>query len=168
MISLKENWSKQLNNALFMLLISVLLYISHDWLTISILVFILSLAILVTEGIRLYHIYKKPKIYDFKSDKERFIAGFFDRNKIKYEYERKVKIKGQELKPDFYLPEYDVYLEYWGNLNDSHYYEIYKQKKALYKYDETPLIELFEDNLTDVRTLDRKFHERLRKIMKNR
>ena len=54
-----------------------------------------------------------------KSHAEQKIADFLSRNGIRYEYERPFEVGiwifNKELcKPDFYLPDYDVYVEYWG------------------------------------------------------
>lgn len=54
-----------------------------------------------------------------KSQEEVLIANFLFRNGIQYEYEEKYKYKTAskqfgQYKPDFYLPEYDVYIEHFG------------------------------------------------------
>lgn len=53
-----------------------------------------------------------------KSVAERNIANFFFIHGIKFEYEPAVRwsdqIDGKEYHPDFYLPEYDIYIEHWG------------------------------------------------------
>jgi hypothetical protein len=52
-----------------------------------------------------------------RSRAEKTIADYFTDNDIVYEYEP-VLMGGtnheREMRPDFYLPEYDVYVEYWG------------------------------------------------------
>jgi hypothetical protein len=75
-----------------------------------------------------------------KSNAERKIADYFTKNKIKYEYEDEVRLGlfGRKLHPDFYLPEHDVYVEYWGlvNLSDERekekYVQTMKRKMAQY------------------------------------
>jgi hypothetical protein len=51
-----------------------------------------------------------------KSGGERILADYFYRNKIRYEYEKAaIGDSGRMIsRPDFYLPDYDVYVEYWG------------------------------------------------------
>lgn len=51
-----------------------------------------------------------------KSGGERMIADYFFRNKIRYEYEKPVMGTANRriARPDFYLPDYDIYVEYWG------------------------------------------------------
>jgi len=57
-----------------------------------------------------------------KSVGEKRIADYFERNNIRYVYEKEARTKAlffsQKISsPDFYLPEYDVYVEYWGLVN---------------------------------------------------
>lgn len=51
-----------------------------------------------------------------KSGGERMIADYFFKNKIRYEYEKPATGAANRIisRPDFYLPDYDVYVEYWG------------------------------------------------------
>jgi len=51
---------------------------------------------------------------EVKSQAERTIADYFFVNGIKYEYEYKIRGIGSS---DFYLPDYDVFVEYWGLVN---------------------------------------------------
>ncbi|MHA1794215.1 MAG: UvrD-helicase domain-containing protein [Promethearchaeota archaeon] len=74
----------------------------------------------------LYYKYMRNKRYttlngiEVKSISERDIGNFLFMNGIKFEYEAVVdwvdKDEGDERKyrPDFYLPEWDVYIEHWG------------------------------------------------------
>ena len=49
-----------------------------------------------------------------QSDGERRIADFLDQQGIPYRYDERVRIiDGYAVRPDFYLPELDVYIEYW-------------------------------------------------------
>ncbi|WP_415280948.1 hypothetical protein [Candidatus Nitrososphaera sp. FF02] len=51
-----------------------------------------------------------------KSGGERIIADYFYHSKIRYQYEKAaIGDSGRRIsRPDFYLPDYDVYVEYWG------------------------------------------------------
>lgn len=54
-----------------------------------------------------------------KSQEEVFIANFLFRNGVNYEYEEKYQYKTAskqfgQYKPDFYLPDYNVYIEHFG------------------------------------------------------
>jgi len=70
-----------------------------------------------------YYEYMRNKKYttlkgeSVKSIAERDIANFFFTHKIEYEYEKEVdwiKNNNQEYNPDFWLSEYDIYIEHWG------------------------------------------------------
>ncbi len=50
-----------------------------------------------------------------QSDGERRIADWLANHNIDYRYDERYRIlNGHAIRPDFYLPEYDVYIEYWG------------------------------------------------------
>ena len=55
----------------------------------------------------------------FKSEGERRIADFLESNSIKYHYEPGLLINSASQKPrlwypDYYLPEFGAYIEYYG------------------------------------------------------
>jgi len=50
-----------------------------------------------------------------QSDGERRIAEWLAAHHITFRYDDRLRIvEGRQIRPDFYLPEYDVYIEYWG------------------------------------------------------
>ncbi len=52
-----------------------------------------------------------------RSNSERAIADYFSRNNIRYTYEQPAfnRWSGRRIsRPDFCLPEYGIYVEYWG------------------------------------------------------
>ncbi|RKX40670.1 MAG: hypothetical protein DRP64_12335, partial [Verrucomicrobia bacterium] len=50
-----------------------------------------------------------------QSDGERMIAEILAASNIRYRYDERFRIlDGYAIRPDFYLPEYDVYIEHWG------------------------------------------------------
>jgi len=50
-----------------------------------------------------------------QSDGERLIAEWLTAHGIAYRYDDRLRIiEGRQIRPDFYLPEFDVYIEYWG------------------------------------------------------
>ena len=50
-----------------------------------------------------------------QSDGERRIAEWLSAEGIAYRYDERFRIlDGYAIRPDFYLPEFDVYIEYWG------------------------------------------------------
>jgi len=67
------------------------------------------------------------------STPEKFVSDYFRRKKIKFIFEKPLKLSsGEVLKPDFYLPEFDVYVEVWGGYNNPKYYPKYWHRKKLY------------------------------------
>jgi hypothetical protein len=57
-----------------------------------------------------------------RSHAEQRIADYFEKVGLRYEYERELTarflfFKFKISRPDFYLPDYDVYVEYWGLLD---------------------------------------------------
>ena len=74
---------------------------------------------------------------NFKSEGEQRIAHFLDDNSIKYHYEPGVLVNSYEKKPriwypDFYLPEFGTYLEYFGLVGQEDYDRGVKRKKSTY------------------------------------
>ena len=50
-----------------------------------------------------------------QSDGERIIAEFLRQHSIAFRYDERIRIiEGYAIRPDFYLPEFDLYIEYWG------------------------------------------------------
>jgi hypothetical protein len=88
-----------------------------------------------------------------KSKAEKTIADYFVSRSIKYEYEKMVRTWALGSKigfPDFYLPEYDVYVEYWGDPNDAHYNRCMKWKMAKYREHNYKFISIYPDNLANL------------------
>ncbi len=78
-----------------------------------------------------------------QSDGERLIAEFLQKRSIAYRYDERIRIvEGYAIRPDFYLPEFDVYIEYWGM--DTIDYKIGMLKKQkLYQQEGKRLISLY-------------------------
>lgn len=105
---------------------------------------------------------------EVKSHGEQAIADFLSRNGIRYEYERPIEVGiwifNEELcKPDFYLPDYDVYVEYWGMLHaeEGSTRNGYRAKMAWkfeqYKRYNVKVVSIYPNNL---RNLDWVFRKR--------
>ena len=74
---------------------------------------------------------------NFKSRGESKIANFLAYNNIKYRYEQAVFIEAGDQKlriwyPDFYLPEFGMYIEYYGIVGDPDYDKGIKAKESAY------------------------------------
>jgi hypothetical protein len=84
----------------------------------------------------------------YKSAGERKIAGFLGRNNIRYLYEAPVLINSYDSKariwyPDFYLPEFKTYIEYYGLAGDPDYERGIKKKELSYQKSEMDVISLY-------------------------
>lgn len=102
---------------------------------------------------------KTLKYEKVKSEQELIIANFLFLNGINYEYEAKYKYATanenyRQYHPDFYLVDYDIYLEHFGITKDNHAYQYNKDeekkylkgidyKRKLHKYYNTKLIETY-------------------------
>lgn len=81
-----------------------------------------------------------------QSDGERKIANFLKEHGIDYRYDERVRIvDGYAIRPDFYLPEFDLYIEYWGM--DTVDYKIgMLKKKKLYQQQGKRMISLYRED----------------------
>ena len=74
---------------------------------------------------------------EFKSEGERRIAYFLDGNSIRYQYEAGVLVNSVDDKPriwypDFHLPEFGTYIEYFGLAGQQDYDRGIKKKEKVY------------------------------------
>ncbi len=87
----------------------------------------------------------------FKSKGERKIAAFLDRLNIQYTYQPAVLVQDQEYQriwyPDFGLPKYSIFIEYFGMENDPVYNERTKHKLAAYRNSEIDVISVYPSHL---------------------
>lgn len=72
-----------------------------------------------------------------------YILGF---NHI---YEKKIKILKNQVKCDWYLPDYDIYIEYWG-FHGKNYLKRKKEKIKLYKKAKLKLISIENHMFSDI------------------
>lgn len=88
-----------------------------------------------------------------QSDGERIIADYLTRQHIAYRYDERMQIiDGYAIRPDFYLPEFDLYIEYWG-MDTADYKIGMLKKQKLYQMQGKKLISLhFHDKprLTEI------------------
>jgi hypothetical protein len=106
-----------------------------------------------------------------KSIGEKRIADYFERNNIRYVYEKEARTKAllfssKISNPDFYLPDYDVYVEYWGlvNADDNYtrtrYERSMKRKMAIYHQNNIKFISIYPRNLQNLDWIFRKKFEK--------
>jgi hypothetical protein len=75
-----------------------------------------------------------------QSDGERRIAEWLHSRGIAYRYDERFRIlEGHAIRPDFYLPEFDVYIEYWG-LDTADYKIGMLKKQQLYQQEGKRLV----------------------------
>jgi DNA helicase-4 len=105
-----------------------------------------------------YSDYEKPYTTldgtNVRSKSERYIADWLYIHNIKYVYEPLINFKDFDFKPDFYIPEANIYLEHISNLSK----EI-KEKGIQFKIAEKLLIKTHESMTKDIST----FYEYLEK-----
>lgn len=82
-----------------------------------------------------------------QSGGERCIAEWLTARGIAYRYDAKFRIIAEfQIRPDFYLPELDVYIEYWG-LNSPQYKMSMYKKQTLYQQEGKRLISVYPQDL---------------------
>jgi hypothetical protein len=78
-----------------------------------------------------------------QSEGERIIADWLTAHSIGFRYDERFRIlSGHAVRPDFYLPELDVYIEYWG-LDTADYKVGMLKKQQLYQQEGKRLISVF-------------------------
>lgn len=88
-----------------------------------------------------------------KSKSERDIDNYLFENKIAHAYEKALVIGNETFHPDFYLPEFDLYIEHWGyDENNIEYTKRKEYKLPKYKEKGITLISTYEKDMKDVDT----------------
>jgi len=83
-----------------------------------------------------------------QSKGEKMIAEWLTNHGVTYRYDTKYRIIGEfQIRPDFYLPEIDVYVEYWGLDTPKYKMSMYK-KKMLYQQEGKRLISVYPKDLS--------------------
>lgn len=78
---------------------------------------------------------------------EKQVAEWLERKGVPYRYDGRLRIiEGFQIRPDFYLPELDVYIEYWG-LDTPRYKAGMYLKQDLYMHAGKKLISLYPSDL---------------------
>lgn len=109
---------------------------------------------------------------EVRSRAEQKIADYFDSIGLRYEYERELEtgfwiFTEKVSSPDFYLPDYDVYVEYWGMLNvdsdydRSKYTREMKYKMARYHDLGVKFISIYPGNMKNLDWIFRKKFEKI-------
>jgi len=86
-----------------------------------------------------------------QSDGERLICEALTEQGIRYRYDERFRIlNGHAIRPDFYLPEFDLYIEYWG-MDTADYKIGMLKKQQLYQQQGKKLISLYPDDKLNLR-----------------
>ena len=73
---------------------------------------------------------------------EQRIGDWLAAHRIAYRYDERIILAGDiRIRPDFYLPEFDLYIEYWG-MDTPEYLENMRKKRILYQRDRKKLISI--------------------------
>ncbi len=88
-----------------------------------------------------------------QSDGERLIADWLAAHNIAYRYDERYRIlSGHAIRPDFYLPEFDLYIEYWG-MDTADYKIGMLKKQQLYQQEGKRIISLYPPDKTRLDTV---------------
>lgn len=84
-----------------------------------------------------------------RSRAEAMIDAWLYENRIVHAYERLVRVE-QKMYCDFYLPEYDLYIEFWGLENDPKYKARKEKKLEIYRKNELKLVEIKDEHISNL------------------
>lgn len=79
-----------------------------------------------------------------KSEQEVDVDNYLYNHRIVHSYELEIN---EKLHPDFYIPEYDVYIEYWSSANNPDYFEEAAFKLIEYAKKKLTVIGLYREDL---------------------
>ena len=124
---------------------------------IFLIIFIVILYFILKIKKALKKVEKRKKPFSFKcidghivkSKGELIIDNQLYRLAIQHEYESIIKIHGNRIKTDWYLPKFNIYIEYWGYYGKD--YEKRKEEKIiLYQKGKIKLISIEDIMFTDI------------------
>ena len=84
-----------------------------------------------------------------RSRAEAMIDAWLYENRIVHAYERLVRVE-QKMYCDFYLPEFDLYIEFWGLENDPKYRARKEKKLEIYRQNELRLVEIKDEHISNL------------------
>lgn len=104
------------------------------------------------EDIRIKYVakYRADDGHIVRSRGEIIIDNYLFKNNISHVYEKKVynnEKPEEECTTDFYLPQYDTYIEFWGIENNENYNTIKLYKENIYKKNNYKIINVYSENL---------------------
>lgn len=96
-----------------------------------------------------------------QSHGEEVLANYFHEHKIRFVYDQQTRFsffQGAAIRPDFFLPDFDVYIEYWGMKGNAEYDQKTKWKKSVYRKYHKRLIDIYVSDIKSERYI-KKFQE---------
>lgn len=84
-----------------------------------------------------------------RSRAEAMIDAWLYENRIVHAYERLVPVE-QKMYCDFYLPEFNLYIEFWGMENDPKYKARKEKKLNIYRQNELRLVEIKDEHINNL------------------
>ena len=85
-----------------------------------------------------------------QSHGERIVAEFLSEHGIQYRYDERIRIvQGLAIRPDFYLPEFDLYIEYWGMTTIDYKMAMLKKRK-LYQQEGKRLVSVYYSDMPNL------------------
>jgi predicted nuclease of restriction endonuclease-like RecB superfamily len=84
-----------------------------------------------------------------RSKAELIIDNYLYNHSIIHEYEKKINVHGKSILYDWYLPEFDVYIEYWG-FYGKNYIKRKEEKIRLYKKGKLDLVSIEDIMFKDI------------------
>lgn len=132
---------------------------------------------LVEESVKRYKIIYPFKTNKYDSKAEEEIANYFTRKNIIFHHHHGISVPKTfcgfnipliniDLEPDFFLPEFNVFVEYWGLIENPEYKKSqYDFKMKLYQENDIDVISLYPKNL---KNLDWDFTMKLLELIKIR
>ncbi len=113
-----------------------------------------------------------PRFPTLKGEKvrslsEKYIADYLFTNRLDYQYEKALTLEGYTIKPDFYLPTYNIYIEFWGMLdgNNPQYWKSFEWKTDKYQKHKVKFIPLRNEDLPDLANV---FHIKLQQAIRSK
>ena len=137
---------------------------SFVFLVVLIIIFLLISVFQKHEKIQYGYSTQTIKGEEVRSHAEQTIADYFFKNGINYEYEHNIRGIGR---PDFYLPDYNIVVEYWGLVDvedesvKNQYVKKMRWKMAQYHSQNVKFISIYPSNLSN---LDLIFKSKFKKI----
>ena len=100
-----------------------------------------------------------------RSSDEVRIDDWFHHNGIQHEVERRVPVSNRLMYCDWYLPQWDIYVEYWGLTNEEWYREARRVRERLYRQAHLDLRSIEPE---DMANLDEILRYKFRDILERR